>query len=187
MIERKTLLRLIGTHLLRSMLALAVAGVIIGISAYRIRIIARSINEAKRSAAELTNRGAAIEQLGKNFAEIKDLDARIVAALPVSDNFQEYTSLLESQANKLSIQQTLSLSDPVPLPKEPGDHPLATIAYTVKLNATIFTFLPYLVYLENIPTLTRVTGLAMTSADPQGFLQTSSFVIQATTAAIYNL
>lgn len=187
MIERKTLFRLIGTHLVRSVIAIVIAGTIIGISAYRIRIIAHSINEAKRSTAELASRGAAIEQLSKNFAEIKDLDTRIVAALPVSDNIQEYTSLLESQANKLSIQQTLSLSDPAPLAKEPGDHPLATIAYTVKLNATIFTFLPYLIYLENLPTITRVTGLAMTSADPQGFLQTSSFVIQSTTAAIYNL
>ncbi len=187
MIERQTLFRLIGTHLLRSMLALAIAGAIIGVSTYRIRLIARSINETKRAAAELATRGAAIEQLSKNFKEIEDLDAKIVAALPVSDNIQEYTALLESQANKLSIQQTLALNDPAPLAREPGDYPLASIGYTVRLNATIFTFLPYLIYLEHLPTLTRVTGIAMTSADPQGFLQTSSFVIQSTTAALYNL
>ena len=187
MIERQTLFRLIGTHFLRSAIALAIAGAIIGTSAYRIRLIAHSISETKRSSAELATRGAAIEQLGKNFNEIENLDTRIVAALPVSDNIQEYTSLLESQANKLSIQQTLALTDPAPLSKQPGDYPLASIAYTVRLNATIFTFLPYLVYVENLPSLTRVTGLAMTSADSQGFLQTSSFVIQATTAAIYNL
>jgi len=42
-------------------------------------------------------------------------------------------------------------------------------------------------YLERLPSLTRITGISMTSTDPQGFLQTSSFALKATTAAIYNL
>ncbi|MBI2984807.1 MAG: hypothetical protein HYY50_04250 [Candidatus Kerfeldbacteria bacterium] len=131
------------------------------------RIALRVLDRRYNTAASLRQE---LSQLGPNEDRIKK------AFLPV-ENIPDFISALESVARQSSINQTVKFGTPTPFP-----HPelqLSTIDFDVALAGTVDMFRNYLKTYQQLPYLTEIVSLTLTSTSRLGWDESATISFRA--------
>lgn len=151
MFEKHYLLKEIFKYLLRATLAMVLALSIVLFFKGEILQISKSISEQKRTAFILERRSQTIRQLEQDLKVIKNNETLISFSMPSADNVVDFKASLDSIANRLSLQQSVTFGMPLQDQK--------SIDYSISLTANAVTFLSYLEEFEKLPYLTKITSI----------------------------
>ena len=176
MFNKRTVLRTILLHALKSVIAVALAGALISFFTWQINRIGASLSEKEKLVRILERRGETVAILERDLARINDPEGRIRSALLSSENILSFVSTLESLAAERGVIQQLQFGTPTVHPA--GATPISVIGYSISVSGNAETFLQYLKRFESLNYFTGIRSLSVTAPE-NGWEKGASVLLSA--------
>lgn len=179
MLNKKQLISVLFTHVLKAGIAVLLAVVVIVFTGTQIGKVTKSLQQKRALDSVFEKRSETVLVLEKDLQIVGDKDKKIQAALLSSDNILEFVGILESLANQYALQQNLKFGIPVAVPSDEEGVNLASIDYNITLQGNVSTLEKYLADFEKLPYFTHASSVSLTTQSPQGWDDNSNITIQA--------
>ncbi|HBB57001.1 TPA: hypothetical protein DEW47_04000 [Patescibacteria group bacterium] len=168
MLSKKQFYTVIVKQSAKIILSIVIATIIISYSCKKIAGISSFVAESRAANMALEKRSEMNARLENDFKILGNGAERITNAFPPADNILSFMGALENLAQKQSLSQNLSFSDPNG----------KAIDYTVTLNGNLITLINYMKDFENLPYFSSIYSLEIRSGQ-FGWLDNSSIAMKA--------
>lgn len=176
-LRQKKLTIIILKNLAKAGIAVVFAFIAISFLNKQIAKINDTILAKKRVTALIEKKNQIISNINENLQQIGDNDKKIEDSFPSSNEVLGVAGRFESLAAQNSLKQTLRFSDPAPFSTNKTNLKLSTLNYNSTINGNIYTFLPYLKGLENLPYFLTVQAITISAPAERGWEGNSTFSI----------
>lgn len=173
---RKQVIEIIVRQTLLAIAAIIFAFAVSFFAGKTILKISDSLQQKERLSKILAMRVENIQQLKNSLALLGENDKKIIALYPSTDDILDFVSATESIAKQTSLKQTLHFSDFTPIAEDSGIA-INKTDYTINLGGTITTLKAYLEQMEKTPFVTKIGGVNLLAAPPNGWNGDSSITI----------
>ena len=178
MITKEQLIRLILQNAIIVIVASFLSGGVIWYSIQQMRHIGHSIAEKKRVSLMLEKRSETYARLQTDNTLLSNADVRIKAALVPTEDISDFISALETLGVQTGVQQTHHFGVPV-LSNDKNGMSIATIDYSLGIQANGYTLISYLKNFEQLPYFSGISSIIVNSNTTKGLNEVSSVSLGA--------